>query len=257
MVQIARERNRDLDGLSLPAVLDPVRPKGDQIRDIVIGLSQRLGPGAILPSERLLAERYGVARMTVRGALRSLEADGIIVIRPGVGTFAATSRRSRAVGSWFSRDMRARGLKPEARTIEQSVVALPTWLAHRLEVPAGSPAVTLVRVCTADGAPMALERTTLSLERFPGLDALPLSDVLLDDLIRERWNVSPRSVKASVKATMPTPSEAKLLEIPERQACLVVSAIQRDTGGVPIEARRAIYRGDRYDIDLSYQITLA
>ncbi|MFV0463041.1 MAG: GntR family transcriptional regulator [Nostocoides sp.] len=251
-----RERNRDIDGLSLPDSLSPDQPKGDQIRGIILSLTRRLGPGAILPSERMLAERYDVARMTVRGALRALEAEGAVIIRPGVGTFAAAARRSRAVGSWFSRDMRARGMKPETRTIEQAVVTLPASLAHRLDAPPGSRAITLVRLCLADGMPMAIERATLSLERFPGLEDSPLGGELLDDVLHHRWGVVPRSVKASVRATLPTTGEATLLEVSQSQACLVVSAIQRDTTGAPIEARRAIYRGDRYDVELSYQIPL-
>jgi len=60
-----------------------------QIRDAI--LAGQIAEGARLPNERDLAERFEVGRPTVREALRSLEALGIVDIRPGRsgGTYAA------------------------------------------------------------------------------------------------------------------------------------------------------------------------
>lgn len=46
-----------------------------------------LGPGQRLPSETTLIQRYGFARETVRRALRELRTEGLIVVRPGIGTW--------------------------------------------------------------------------------------------------------------------------------------------------------------------------
>lgn len=214
-----------------------------------------MGPGARLPSERELAARYDVARMTVRGELRRLEADGIVVIRPGAGVFVAEEPRPpRAVGSSFSRDMAARGLVPGGIVIEHSVLTATRRLALRLDVPEGSKALRVVRIRTADGEPLAVERTTLSLLRFPGLEDVDLNNASLYEVLRDRWDAQPRTVSARASASLPTPEEAELLEIEPSAPCMVVTSLQRSDNGMPIEAGRSIYRGDRYDLDISYQL---
>ncbi|MGC8873827.1 MAG: FadR/GntR family transcriptional regulator, partial [Chloroflexia bacterium] len=58
----------------------------DRIRRMID--SGQLKPGDRLPPERDLAERLGIARSSIREALRILEGMGLIEVRPGTGIFA-------------------------------------------------------------------------------------------------------------------------------------------------------------------------
>jgi GntR family transcriptional repressor for pyruvate dehydrogenase complex len=53
---------------------------------------QRHRPGDFLGTEKTLAARFGVSRIVARDALRSLEAMGVVEIRPGSGGGARISR---------------------------------------------------------------------------------------------------------------------------------------------------------------------
>jgi GntR family transcriptional regulator, transcriptional repressor for pyruvate dehydrogenase complex len=67
----------------------------DQVRLLI--RQQRLNPGDRLPSERELCERFGVSRVTVREALRVLEANGLLQIRVGArgGAFVTKPSQER------------------------------------------------------------------------------------------------------------------------------------------------------------------
>jgi DNA-binding GntR family transcriptional regulator len=66
----------------------------DSLRDMIVG--GELPPGAAL-SEVGLSESFGISRTPVREALKQLQAEGLVEIRPQVGTFVAKPSR-REVG---------------------------------------------------------------------------------------------------------------------------------------------------------------
>lgn len=75
----------------------------EQIRSLISG--GRLVPGDRLPSERDLAEQFGVSRVTVRDALRALEATGLVEIKVGSGGGAFLRAPSSAVAGQGMADM--------------------------------------------------------------------------------------------------------------------------------------------------------
>lgn len=66
-----------------------------------------LKPGDRLPPERQLAIMFGVSRNSVREAIKSLEQHGILVSKPGAGTYIAensTANLAKAMGDAFARE---------------------------------------------------------------------------------------------------------------------------------------------------------
>ena len=155
-------RRADFDGL--PRSLPEDRPKGEALREVLETLVASLEAGAELPSERVLAEHFGLARMTVRTEVDGMVSEGLVYRLHGRGTFVAEPRVAQAVlFSSFSEDMRARGMAPGSVVRSREVIEAGPFLARSLEIAAGAPVAEIERVRTADGTPMALERVYVPL----------------------------------------------------------------------------------------------
>ena len=234
---------------SLPPRLSKQRAKGEQLQEILEGLIDTFEPGTRLPSERLLAGRYGVARATVTQAIDELAGKGMVYRVHGSGTFVAEPKfRQPQTLTSFTEDMRARGMTPGSIMLGREAIPASAVIARHLQVPEGTPVVHIERVRTANGEPMALERTYLPAGRFPGLEEIDLTDVSLYTLLSERWGVLVRSADQWASAVRLTEEEAEVLGVDCEQPALLFQRVTCDQGDNLIEYVRSVYRGDRYEV---------
>src|SRR5256886_16872736 len=79
--------------------------------------SAQVSPGDRLQSERELAEQFGVSRITVRDALRVLEARGLIRVKVGAtgGAFVADANTDRVAEPLSTRIRLKRRTPPDPR----------------------------------------------------------------------------------------------------------------------------------------------
>ena len=242
-------RRAESDGL--PTRLPAGRPKGEALREILESLAASLGPGAELPSERQLAEHFGLARMTVRTEMDRLVTEGLVYRLHGRGTFVAEPRVAQAVlFSSFSEDMRARGMTPGSVVRSRELIEAGPFLARSLEVAAGAPVAEFERVRTADGEPMALERVYLPAERFQGIAEADLEHVSLFELLAERYETHLSGADQRVVAVAIEAEEAPLLGVEEGVPGLRFHTLARDTRGRPAYYATSLFRGDSYEIEL-------
>jgi GntR family transcriptional regulator len=242
---------RAADAPSLPARLPRGVPKGQALRAILEELLATLPPGAALPSERELAERYGLARMTVRSEIERLTAEGAVYRLHGRGTFVAEPRIAQAGAlTSFTEDMLARGHVPGSTVISTELVAADGFMAATLEVKAGDQCFRLDRVRTADGRPMAVEQVHLPLERFDGIDRLDFADTSLFDVLESRFGVVLGDAEQRVVAVAIETDEAPLLGVPDGAPGLRFHTVTRDRNGVAVLYAVSLYPGDRYEITL-------
>ena len=244
-----RTRRRGETIGSLPPALSARRPKGEQLQEILEGIIGALEPGALLPSERLLAQRYGVARATVTQAIDDLVSRGLVYRVHGSGTFVAEPKfRQPLTLTSFTEDMRARGMNPGSVVRSQAVVPASEVVARHLALVPGTPVVHMERVRTADGEPMALERTHLPAQRLPGLEDADLTDASLYELMERRWGVRVAEADQWASVVRVTDEEAALLHVSAEQPALLFQRVTRDPAGTPVEYVRSLYRGDRYEV---------
>src|SRR5919197_6478704 len=104
---------RETSGLFAPvAVARASSSIADQIRGAIV--SGRLREGERLPPERELAEQFGVSRVTVRDALRALEAQGLVEVRVGArGGAFVTAPTGANIGQTMSDMMLMQAISPD------------------------------------------------------------------------------------------------------------------------------------------------
>lgn len=98
-------------------------------------MSEKLQPGEKLPTERRLAEMFGVSRTTVRQALAALEAKGLIESQIGSGTYARPQGADFAVARLVHMLDRARVRLDEALEARTLLEPQVTRLAARRAQP--------------------------------------------------------------------------------------------------------------------------
>lgn len=226
-------------------------PKGRELRAILGSLVESLPPGSPLPSERELAERFELARMTVRGEIERLAAEGLVYRIHGRGTFVAEPRVAQeATFSSFSEDMRARGLTPGSIVRSLSLTEADEFLAGALELAPGAPVVRLDRVRTADDEPLAVEQAFVPAERFPGIELEDFSSASLFEVLGRRYDVQLREAHQRVLAVAIEGDDADALGAEEGQPGLSFHTLARDGDGAPAYYAVSLFRGDRYEVSL-------
>ena len=97
---------------------------------------------------------------------------------------------------------------------------------------------------------MALERAHLPAERFPGVEDADFAKGSLFEVLGS-YGVHLRDADQRVVAVAIGSAEAELLGVREGEPGLLFHTLARDAAGTPAYYATSLYRGDRYEIELS------
>lgn len=226
-----------------------VHNKYESIRDQVLDLVEGLPTGAAIPPERVLCDRLGVSRMTLRRAVDDLVREGFLDRQHGRGTFVAVPKiAQRLTMTSFSEDMRRRGLVPASRTLALTTVNAGAPLGRRLEVSPGAPVLQVRRLRLADGQPMAIETLHVPAQEVPDLTAADLTNASFYELLQSRYGIAVASGGQTIEPTVTTEQESELLGVPLHSPAFLFERTSRTDRGTVIEFVRSVYRGDRYQL---------
>lgn len=206
-----------------------------------------INPGDALPSERDLAQRADVSRVTVRKAVQQLVHEGVLVQRHGSGTFVApeTQRVEQSLSQLtsFTEDMARRGMAVRAEWLERGLYLPSPEETIILGLGAGQRVARISRLRLTGDTPLAIERASLS------ADILPEPTAIKDSLYKHLEVSGTRPVRAiqRIRAANIAEDDAHLLQIPVGSAGLHIERISYLGTGRVIEFTRSIYRGDTYD----------
>ena len=234
-------------------------PKYFQLREILLDLVEsELGIDQAIPSERELSQRYGLSRMTVRQAVDHLVSEGRLYRVQGKGTFVARPKIEMPLRlASFTDDMRARGLAPGSRDLDRHTAPASAHLARSLGIEPGDPVHVIERLRTADGIPMAIERSHVPEVVAPGLGDEPLAGRSLYDVLASTYGVLLDRGEQTIEAGIADPTDSALLDLPAGAAAVLLLQRRSFAGDRPVEFVVSTYRADRYQLHVALEVPRA
>lgn len=229
-----------------------------QYRQIELALRKRLAamaPGERLPSDEELCREFAVSRMTARNAMLRLADDGLVQRIPGRGTFAvaAPSHRHADRLMAFSQEMTRLGRIPSSRLLARDIRPSTADQAAALGLRATEPVVMVRRLRLADGEPIALE-TAVLVHRTA--DVVMAADVERGSLHQAlaAAGLHLRRGNATITAEAAGPEDVRQLGVVRGSPLLVERRVIADVAGRPVEATESRYPGDRYALDVRFDV---
>jgi len=208
-----------------------------------------------LPTEAQLAEEYAVAVSTVRQALATLEADGLITRRRRHGTFitdnAPVHPPLHVLGTVDT--ILAQQAGDEVRVLHRAAVPTPPALAPHF--PGVSTLMNYQRLRLQAGTPLSHAENHLRPEHAETIDAAALRTAPMTKLLRDRAALDLARIDNTVEACPSPPHIAELLQIPLAAPVLRSTNVTYDTHGHVVDAALIHYRADRFQYTVSLDLS--
>jgi GntR family transcriptional regulator len=253
------------------------QPRYQQIADDIRRRIQAgvLPAGAPLASETEMVAEYGAARETVRKAMATLRAEGLISTAKARGSFVRprwpvrrlgmdrykveTSQRDQQPAEKATSFTKDQSIGWDAYTMDKTFTEVPAdeQLAELLQVSAGTPLLRRHFVFRAHGVPQQISTSYLLLDMVGGT---PVADP-----DNEPWpggniaqlatlGVTVDRVREQVRTRMPTPEESRVLGIGDSVPVLTITRTML-AGGRPVEAAvDIVLPGDRVELDYTIDL---
>jgi GntR family transcriptional regulator len=229
-------------------------------------LSGELAPGAVLPSERELIERYKTTKSTASKAIGLLAAEGLVKTEFGRGTFVRSRPPLRRISAARRHAAHRDAGKPvfDVQAIEQGQVptrrmlfvgraGAPPHAANWLKIAPGEEVAIRRRLQLLSGAPAVLSTSYYPLwiaggTRLEEPSALPEGP---DEFIESLGHRFTHGIEV-FHAQMPTPDEAELLALHPGVPVVHMWDVDYDAQGRTLQAAHDIYAADRHEFSYEW-----
>lgn len=208
-----------------------------------------------LPTEEQLAAHYGVSVLTMRQALKELEAEGLISRHRRRGTFIEPhARRGSPVRLLGSIDAIVAQQSGERSTLlGHGPVPVPGDVAEHFPGCAEVVGYRRLRCDGTTGEPTNWAQNWVHPEVAADLDPADLDRWPMTKVLRDRVGVPISRITDTVEARLADPATAELLGVPLLSPILYYTGITYDEGGRVVDVARIHYRGDRFSFSVTVE----
>lgn len=192
-----------------------------------------------LPRESVLSEMLGISRTQLRDILATLEREGFITRRHGVGTlinrYVLNAHARMDIEVEFLDMIRRSGFTPDVAFVQVSDGLADEGIASQLQIEEGAPIIRVSRLCTADGRPAIycedmFDKSIIREENYTLKDLkLPIFDFL-----QQFCGVSVYLDLTDLKPIVADAAMAELLQVNVGAPLLQMDEVDYDIDGRPV-----------------------
>ena len=207
-------------------------------------------PGAAIPAEKKLAERFLVSIGTIRKAIDELVAENIMIRQQGRGTFVASHNRDRLLFYFFH-------IVGHDGTKQYPVVTLNAFMrgksegdeADALGIRRGDPVFRIRNILKLADAPVIVDDIVLPQQRFSGLSERQFAGRpnTIYNLYQDAFGISVVRTQERLRAITADAQMAKLLKVPPKAPLLRIARVAFSYQDLPVELRTSIVNTERHE----------
>jgi GntR family transcriptional regulator len=187
-----------------------------------------------------------VSRTTIRTAVQSLIARGLVEIRRGKGTYVTqpiiTQELTELTG--FVEDMQALGREPTAQVLDRRIVAASETVARQLALQRGSAVARIQRVRLADGVPLSFDETYLPRNLGEKIMADDLETQPIFALLEQKYATPLLEAEYRLAAVASHGTVARALGMDPGSPIFLIERTTFSSSHRPVDYERLYYRGD-------------
>ncbi|MFK4762027.1 GntR family transcriptional regulator [Microbacterium sp. ZW T5_45] len=210
-------------------------------------------PGERMGSERMLAERFDVARSALREALDSLEERGRIRRNMGRagGIYVGDGKIDRNLNTIQSipHMLRQQGYRSSTTVLRSELGLAAPSERRNLRLVEGEYVLRLQRRRDADGEPLSLDTMSLPATLLPNIQRHDFSASVYDILSKE-YDIELAHADETIDVSSATADEAAVLRVEVGAPLISIWRVSVDTLGRPIEFAHDMFRADRTRISM-------
>lgn len=207
-----------------------------------------------LPSENQLGQRFGVSRITIRRALQTLENEGLISRRQGLGSFVADQRLHQGLDhlSDFVEDMHAAGLEAESIVLEEGPEKAGARVARALGLEEGTSVYRIDRLRKGNGETLAYDRTWIPMFYAHLLQDQDLEATTIYRVLEEKHGICVCKGTFRIEAINAPNDVAQHLDVPWGRALLLMERTTFSEAEKQVYFQQRFYRSDKvaYEVEL-------
>lgn len=202
-------------------------------------------PGTAIPSENVLADMYGINRLTVRNAIDELVNEGLLKRVQGKGVYVlAPIERDLEVLGGFTQTMNDKKIQPKKKILQRGQRTAGSKYAEIFKMNKEDNLYYIKRLDYANGEAVAMQEIFIPYNLVPKVEGIDLTVFSMFEIYKF-YGINPVRAWQTLDLVRLTQADARLLDITKDQTVFLFSCTTYDEEDRVIEYSRSYTRGDK------------